>query len=257
LLPIAPGRKNRVVFNLARGGSSPLENLLTLQRLLADGVRPDWVLLEIFPPYLAGDRSGMAMVKATLRDLPLLGRYRVSWRTYAYSVRDRVLLWSKYRSGILAVCAPAWLSASSCRPDSLWDARGGEWLSIGEGVTPQENRALTADAHYRYYRKLQNFSITSIADRALRELLDRCRVQGIGVLLFMMPEASQFRNWYAPPARERLSAYLAALQREYGISLVDARCWIPDDCFYDGHHLLKQGASAFTQRFGTEILPLW
>src|SRR5262249_23930706 len=37
LLPAFSNRRTPVVFNLARGGSSPLLNLLTLQRLLADG----------------------------------------------------------------------------------------------------------------------------------------------------------------------------------------------------------------------------
>jgi hypothetical protein len=255
LLRVSPEQKAPVVFNLARGGSSPLHNLLTLQRLLADGIRPDWVLLEIFPPYLVGDKSGLTIVKATLRDLLLLGRYSVSWKSYAYSVRDRVLLWSKYRSEILALCAPAWLRASACRSECLWDAQGGEWSAIGEGVSPEESRDLTADAHRRYSRKLQKFCVASIVDQALRELLDRCRDQGIGVLLFAMPEASEFRSWYAPLALERLSAYLAALQREYGMAMIDARSWIPDGCFYDAHHLLEQGAAAFTRRFGADILP--
>jgi hypothetical protein len=70
-----------------------------------------------------------------------------------------------------------------------------------------------------------------------------------------MPEASEFRNWYSPTALDRLSVYLTALRREYDVRLVDARRWIPDGCFYDGHHLLQQGAAAFTQRFGMEILP--
>jgi hypothetical protein len=249
-------QKTPVVFNLARGGSSPLLNLLTLQRLLADGIRPACVLLEIFPPYLAPETSPATIVKATLRDLPLLARSSVSWMTYAYAVRDRVLLWSKYRSGILAYWAPAWLSASDWRPQYLWDAQGGEWLAISDGVSPEQCRALTADAHRRYFRRLQNFSIASSCDRALRELLQRCREEGIAVLLFVMPESAEFRKWYAPATLERLSAYLRELQRDYRIAaLVDARLWIPDDCFYDGHHLLQQGAAAFTRRFGTEILP--
>jgi hypothetical protein len=255
LLRVPPEPNAPVVFNLARGGNSPLLNLITLQRLLADGIRPDWVLLEIFPPSLVREKTGVTIAKTTLRDFPALQRHSTSWKTYVYAVRDRVLLWSKYRSGILACWGPGWLSAKLFRPDSLWDAQSGEWLAINDGVTPQESRDLTADAQHRYFRRLQDFCVGSDTDRALRELLDQCRQQRIGVVLFVMPEASEFRRWYPPSALARLSGYLAALQREYGVPLVDARSWLPDDCFYDGHHLLQQGAARFTRRFGIEVLP--
>jgi hypothetical protein len=243
-----------VVFNLARGGSSPLLNLLTLKRLLADGLRPDWVLLEIFPPALVAEKTGLTIAKAMLRDFPLLQRYLISWKTYAFFARDRGLLWNKYRSAILTLCAPVWLPRA-CRPERWWNAQGGEWSAIGEGVAPEESRALTADAHRRYFRKLQNFQISPDADRALRQTLDQCRQHGIGAVLFFMPEAREFRSWYTPRALEQLSIYLGALQQEYRITLIDARRWIPDGDFCDSHHLLHHGAAAFTQRFGTEVLP--
>ena len=44
------------------------------------------------------------------------------------------------------------------------------------------------------------------------------------------------------------------LAREYGVSVVDARAWVPDDGFMDGHHLLPEGATTFTKRLGTEVL---
>jgi hypothetical protein len=254
LLRAWPGRNAPVVFNLARGGSSPLLNLLTLRRLLDDGIHPDRLLVEIFPPSLVAERSGVTIAKATFRDFPLLCRYPVSWKTYGFCLRDRALLWHKYRSGFLDPYAPAWLSEDACGGDRLWDAEGGEWLTIGEGVTSLERRTLTADAYRRYFRKLQDFHIAPAADRSLRELLDQCRAQGIQVVLFLMPEASEFRAWYPPATLEQLSAYLAALQQEYGIPLIDARRWVADADFYDGHHLLLDGATVFTRRFGTEVL---
>jgi hypothetical protein len=256
LLAAAPDENGPVVFNLARGGSSPLLHLLTLRRLLADGARPDCVLLEIFPPSLVEDEAGAVLPKTTLRDFPLLWRYPVSWETYAYFLRDRALLWHSYRSDFLADYGPAGLSPEGRGRKHLWDGRGGEWREVGEGVTPRERRELTADARRRYFRKLQNFRVAGGADRALRSLLDLCRAQGIGVVLFLMPEASEFRGWYPPTAEVRLSEYLAGLRREYDTPLIDARRWMPDDDFWDSHHLLRGGAAAFTRRFDTEALPL-
>ena len=39
-------------------------------------------------------------------------------------------------------------------------------------------------------------------DRALEELLAVCRREQIAAVLVTMPEATDFRGWYPPPARE-------------------------------------------------------
>ena len=241
-------------YNLARGGSSPLLYLVTLRRLLADGIRPDGLLVEIFPPALVEDEEGAVIYKPTLRDLPLLRRYPISGRTWAFWLQDRLLLWYKYRSGFLAWAAPQWLPPQARWGEHLWDSQGGEWRVIGDYVSPQERRRLTDDAHHRYAHSLNQFRIAADADRALRELLDICRIQRISVVLFLMPEAREFRAWYPPEALHRMSDYLAALRQECGVPLIDARCWIEDSEFSDGHHLLSRGAASFTRRFAGEVL---
>ena len=248
-----PGGERAVVYNLARGGTSPLMNLITLRRLLGDGIHPDWVLLEIFPPSLVEDETGLTLAKTTLRDFPVLLQYPVSWKTYAYYLRDRALLWPQYRSGFLARLAPAWLS-SGARWDRLWDSRGGEWRAIGRSIAPWECRRLVADAHRRYFHKLQDFRIAPEADRATRALLELCQENHIRVLLFLMPEASEFRHWYSSAAQGGLRDYLAVLRRKYGTPLIDSRDWVPDEDFWDGHHLLRHGAVTFMQRFGDQVL---
>ena len=164
-----------------------------------------------------------------------------------------MLLWYKYRSGFLAWAAPAWLPPQARWGANLWDYQGGEWRVIGDYVSPQERRRLTDDAHRRYAHSLNHFHIADDADRALRELLDLCRTQRIAVVLFLMPEAREFRAWYPLDAQRHLSDYLAALRHEYGVPLIDARCWIEDYEFSDGHHLLNRGAAAFTRRFAREV----
>jgi hypothetical protein len=255
LLTASHGDTGPLIYNLARGGSSPLLHLVTLHRLLSDGPRPDLVLLEVFPPSLVEDEAGVALPKISLRDLAVLRRYPVPWSTYTGFVRDRALFWPTYRAGLVADFALAGLSTGGSWGKHLWE-RGGEWREISEGATPEERRDLTADSGRRYYRKLQDFCVATDADRALRALLDLAHDRGIGVVLFLMPEASEFRSWYTPAALERLSAYLASLQQDYGLPLIDARRWISDDDFWDGHHLLRHGAATFTERFGSRILSL-
>ncbi len=253
--PVDAGRLSGPLFyNMARGGSSPLLYLLTLHRLLADGIHPDGLLIEIFPPALVENEESALIYKPTLRDWPVLRRYPVKGRTWALWLQDRLLLWHKYRSGLLAWVAPQWLLPQARWGENLWDYRGGEWRVLGDKVSVAERRRLTNDARRRYASSLQHLRIADDADRALRELLDTCRTQRIAVVLFLMPESSEFRGWYPPEVRLRLSHYLAALQCEYGTPLIDARCWIADWDFADGHHLLSWGAAAFTRRFAKEVL---
>jgi len=249
-----PSPSDPLFYNLARGGSSPLLYLLTLRRLLADGIHPDALLVEIFPPALVEDEGGAVIYKPTLRDLPLLRRYPLSERTWAFWLQDRLLLWYKYRSGLLAWTAPTWLPPQARWGMNLWDYQGGEWRIIGSGISALERRRLTDDAHRRYAHSLKHFRIAADADRALRELLDTCRSQRIGVVLVLMPETGEFRGWYPPAALRRLSDYLAELHRQYDVPLIDARCWIEDSEFADGHHLLNRGAEVFTRRFAGEVL---
>jgi hypothetical protein len=249
-------RSGPLFYNLARGGSSPLLYLLTLRHLLADGIRPDVLLVEIFPPALVEDEEAAVIYKPTLRDLPTLCRYPISRRTWAFWLQDRLLLWYKYRSGFLTWAAPQWLPQQARWGEHLWDYQGGEWRVIGSYLSPKERRRLTEDAKRRYAPSLHHFRISADADRALRELLESCRSQGIAVVLFLMPESSEFRSWYAPEAQPSLANYLAALSREYAAPLIDARRWIADSDFSDGHHLFRNGAEVFTRRFANEVYPL-
>jgi hypothetical protein len=38
------------------------------------------------------------------------------------------------------------------------------------------------------------------------------------------------------------------------VPLIDARDWVDDDGFWDGHHMLPAGAAQFTHRFEREAL---
>jgi hypothetical protein len=104
-----------VVFNFGVTGAGPLLHLLNLRRLLADGVRPDLVLVEILPPLLAGqypdhELARLAVTRLWLRDLRLLERYgargtglRAAW-WQAWPVP-----WYAHRFAILSRLAPACL----------------------------------------------------------------------------------------------------------------------------------------------------
>jgi hypothetical protein len=71
-----------------------------------------------------------------------------------------------------------------------------------------------------------------------------------------MPEGTEFRRLYTPAASAGVSALLQRLHDETGAPIVDSRDWLPDDVFFDQHHLGSDGAGAFSIRFRRDILPL-
>lgn len=255
LLAGSTDRAAPILFNMARGGSSPLLHLLTLERLLADGIRPDCLLVEVFPPSLVEEDEGVTIPQTTLRDYPLLKCFPLSWHTHARYLRDRLLLLHRQRGSFLARLAPNWL----LWPEpwkTQWDPWSGEWRHISAGASAQERRRLTADAHRRYFHKLQSFRVSACSDRALHGLLDLCRTQHIRVVLFLMPEAAEFRSWYPPAAQEKLTAFLGRLRKQYEAPLIDARGWVADQHFWDSHHLLHQGALLLTERFVSVLVKM-
>src|SRR5262249_25720865 len=83
---------------------------------------------------------------------------------------------------------------------------------------------------------------------AMRDLLDFARTEGYMVGVILMPEGPAFRGWYPPYARDQITAYVDELAREFAVPVIDARDWIEEDGFSDSHHMLAEGATAFTDR---------
>ena len=72
-----------------------------------------------------------------------------------------------------------------------------------------------------------------------------------------MPESPEFRDWYSPGAKGALEGYLMRLRIETGFLCFDCSDWLSESDFYDGHHLLRGGATRFSRRFGAECLKPW
>jgi hypothetical protein len=122
-------------------------------------------------------------------------------------------------------------------------------------LTPAERRRLTALALHQYRSTRGPLSPAAGPLRALRETVRLGRRHARRTALLLMPEGSAFRDLLPPDARARLTALLRQLAAEEGAALVDARAWVEDEGFWDGHHLLPRGAAAFTRRLAREALP--
>jgi hypothetical protein len=151
---------------------------------------------------------------------------------------------------------PDWVPWAE-RHDYIWsntDPKG--WLEIPSPRNREEASAADARVAQIDGPHIRHFAIHPETDRAIRLTLQRLRADGIATAMIMMPEATWFRELLPMKCDAVLQQYIAGLEREFGIHVIDARSWCADEHFRDGHHLLATGATHFTERFGREIVPL-
>lgn len=251
-----------IVFNLAVMGAGPVNELVCLRRLLAEGIRPDRILVEIHPLLLHEERG--------FGELDVLDVNRLAWSdlsVFARYVYDPDALYRRWLCSRLLPCvshrvpfqmelAPRWLEAvyrndqaTMARPD-----RSGWTPHFRESVSPVEFQQCLELSVRGYELAFRQYRITERPDRAVREMLEICKSEHIDAGLFLMPESSGFQAAYTPDIREKLGDYLARISHDYDVRVFDATDAATDASFADGHHLLPSGAEAFASRFERDVL---
>ena len=250
-----------LLFNFGIAASGGVEQLVHLQRLLREGIRPRHVFVEIFPGIMGvGEKGGIdhydKLTRTSFRDLPVLRRLSVHPRQlYRDWLLTRLTPWVSYRLPIQNCYAPRLLNATF-RRDQLWEKpdRSG-WLTNHWTLPPEARAPAVAFAKAEFTHALQHLEVAEHVDHAYRELLDLCRREKIGVTLLITPEGEVFRRLYQADREEVLRRYLKNLSNEFGVAVVDARSWIDDELYYvDSHHLLPAGAELFTKRLEREAI---
>jgi Protein of unknown function (DUF1574) len=245
-----------LVFNFSHLGAGPGMNLLELRRLLRNGIRPEWLVIEVMPSQL-GDRSQSILVAlAGARDLSMTRRYRNPWQVYGYFLRNQLVPCYKHRMFLAHQTLPGWVAPADWEKEQIHLGElGGDYSWQAEiDPTPDRVRERTESARIGYSPTLQDLHLVDLSDRAMHEMLDLCRQTGIRVALLLSPEGRAFQSWYSPEARQMVDRYCGDLSRDYGLPLIDARNWLDDSAFLDSHHVTVRGAEAFTRRLGPEAL---
>jgi hypothetical protein len=249
-----------IIFNFALTGSGPILELVCLRRLLAAGIHPARLLIEVLPPtlYQEGTWSEIAWLnlnRLSWDDVQLLRRYAEQPRQFGFDwCRAHVAPCFAQRFCIMSRYAPGWLPWETRQDIWLGLDRSG-WMTYPHTILDAAGQCRALEfARRQYAAALARFHITPVADRALRELLALCRHEDIRATLVLMPEGTIYQSWYPAAARAEIDGYLTSVSREYGVPVIDARSWLPDTAFFDSHHLHPDGATAFTERFAREVL---
>jgi hypothetical protein len=253
--------RDPLVFNFAQVGSGPEMAHLSLQRLLDFGIRPDWVLIEFWPPTWGTERGikeFMDQVNVGCLDwggVRLLGRY-VSRprRLYRQWWNMQLVPLVTQREALVRHVAPSW-ALTPTEPDRRCqnlDRLG--WWSPMTSVEPEERGRLVERYRRVYEHRLRRYRVAKTPDHALREIVALCDRERIRATVVVLPEGEVFRGLYPDKARRDVTDYLDRIGRECRVQVVDARDWVDDDGFMDGHHLLPEGAAVFTRRLGRDVL---
>jgi hypothetical protein len=251
-----------LVFNAGLTGGGPMAEYLCLRRILAAGIKPAYVVVEVFPGILARGEQELTIAKYVERldldELSALDKYwtaplarRLEWA----NVRLTVL--SAMRFGLQYRYAPSWATQQAAGNVSWmsWQKQTAKgFMTPRPKLSPDERAKLEKKGRDAYSNWLANFSVADASDCALRDLLQTCRTENIGVALVWLPEAGKFQGLYGPTAASVADTYFHRVEHELGVPFVSARDWIADDGFLDGHHLSAAGARAFTRRLTTDVI---
>lgn len=249
-----------VVFNMAICRAGPVMELLTLRRLLADGVRPDLVLAEASPQLMVtstGEEQLIAVGRLTWRDVRTLAPYYTDPAPLrsAWFARSR-LPWSGERTHLLGQWAPEWLSTDK-RENVEWKGLDG-WGWLYNPVFDIDGIDNPVMQHARFAGTAQacaaasvGYQVTDLSRRACGEMAALCARRRIRFALIRMPDP--FLNYYSPDADIRFDRELGQLGKELDVPVVDARDWVPREDFLEGVHPTPKGAAIFTARFEREL----
>lgn len=256
-----------VVFNTGLPGNGPVLNLLTLRRFLADGVRPDLVLIEVLPAMLSGtdgmpgDLGHVQVPTISLRhdEISFLQHYAAPRRQIGFLEWALSRLAPSYylRPRLLTATMPL-LLPSKDRYEELPDDVYG-WIPIISPLTTATKRPRAlAQARREYFDRLKRFQLKGKSMEALEAMLELCEREHIKAALVVLPEGPVFRSWYPPGVLPQIQGYLAEVTQRYGATLIDAQRWLDtESAFLDSHHLLPAAAEEFSRRLGKEgLLPL-
>jgi hypothetical protein len=255
----ALGPEPPLVFNFGLTGAGPLRQWLVYQRLRASGVRPAFVFLEVLPPlfnraggvnqedwWLDGEQLTLGEIRAVTPWHSHPARLLRSW------ARSRLAPAFRHHGLGPALGEP--VSSSEIGSELLRVDEHGWFEGFARPLSPQESRRRTEIAHHQYRDNLGDFRLASQPLRALEDLISCCRREGVPIALMLLPEGSRFRGWCSPAMISGYESWLTEFCRRENLPLVDARRWIGDEGFWDGHHLYAAGAVRFSERWKNEAL---
>lgn len=246
-----PSGEQPLVFNFSHIGAGPVFNMMDVRRLLKEGIRPRWLVVEVMRPHLFHEARVWVTTYVGLRDLGPLQRYFSPWSLYGRYLLERLVTKHSLQTEMARRVAPGWVAGDA----NVFpiDRLGGS-PSLDVYLDPREMQRRSQHALQQYAWVGAASEIFPNSDRAIRELVSLCRRHDIQLILLRTPEGKAFKQLYSPTGRSKIEEYCERLQREEDVPVIDAGDWLDESDFFDGHHVLLNGAESFTRRLAREVL---
>jgi hypothetical protein len=254
-----PGQTVRV-FNAAVPAGDQLSTELILDQLLARGVRPKWAIIDVTPESLNHFNAWLGndvRRQLTWSDLP----------EYLVEICCALQIGDLMKSRLL----PFWLHRKQLWQEGmtganrLWDRYcSGDDAAGVENVLDKVMRSIT-DAPSTPHEQtraglkeiralLRHYAVGGSSVAALDRTLERCRENGIHVILLWPPVSSWQRELYTPEMESAFLAHVQHLQAADGCTFVNFSSRVRDELFLDNHHLTAEGGRVFSELLVREVL---
>jgi hypothetical protein len=254
------------VLNAAAPGGDPITAEYMLDMLVSRGVRPKVVVLEVWPE--AFNRRNPFVNLHVVRqfnweDAPTsymdIVRSRSAWLYLqarlvpVYTHRKQILLDTRREALAAGPHRPKNNPTTTARP---LDAGPLDWDKIIRNAPAGTDGRATSERQLpvEVRKWLTPYVMTGSGMAALERVLERCRRDGVSVILATYPTCTIHRDEYTPVINSQFIGYMDHLCAEYGCRFVDGREWVPDALFRDLLHVIPDGGKMYTRRFAGEAL---
>jgi hypothetical protein len=255
------------VVNAAVPGGDLITAEFLLGHLLARGVRPRTLVLEISPETLNHYNEWLGFhVVRQLRWEHVPGYWAEACRA-GHGMRflsARLFPLFQYREQLVEwVWGINQTASANGKPLPRWLAKGPvPWTQLlcppTAKVTQELRDRIQVTTDHQPRRWLRDYRIAGNSPAALERILALCRQQDIRVLLVGVPVTTAHRETYSQAIEQAFQVYVANIQRIYGCGFVDCRDWLADGLYTDNHHLNPEGRLFFSRLLTyRSLLPSW
>jgi len=250
-------------FNFGQAGAGPITNAVYLRRLIQDGAKPDFAMIEVHPTFLAGQRPDppetrwLLPIRLRPDELPVVRAMGFPASDPAvHGPRGLLAPAFEYRFLILDRYAP-WFLMTNKRLNGGHESDDFGFTRLPDGFNESDRTYLKGLAFGQYEYYFAGYRPNGCGVNGLRDSLDVCRAKGIRPALVLMPETRTWMEWYDAEGLKELGALMSRLGAEYDVPVIDGRSWAPDERTVDGHHLCGSGADLFTRRLVRDAVAPW
>lgn len=240
-------------FNAAVTAGDPVAFKFLADKLLAAGVRPAAVVIEVLPETISRRNAWLRFHLA--RQFHWLDVWKSipdAWRSgeLAHLLSSRVVPLYFFRSEFQR-WAYRKLKLNLKAAKLQKNETSATTASVQTNIDQLELASLRAATARK---RLRHFKIGGLAAESLEKLAMRYRELGTRVVLIAVPVPSEYRAAYSPPVNDAFLRYMQQLRDKYVVEFFDYRDCLPDGLFHARYYATAVGQTHFSEGIAREIL---